>query len=221
MSNFTGSHLVEKFDSSTSKALSGQRLAKCRYKTTAKQAAKFPSVCVSVPFIADSTISENMARLLPYVKGMVENAQDGVIRSLYESSDGNLSAVSDQDISIDAIIGFLEAESTGGRLTKEFIEAWFATAVHDTVYLLIAEKLGFTGEGEFTPEQDATIGKHVAGYKGMFASLAGGKTFYQPNQVKSLRKVLEMVDSDDTAGKLDARLAKMLEVKPIEELLEL
>ena len=96
---------------------------------------------------------------------MVENAQDGVIRSLYESSDGSLSAVSDADISIDAIIGFLEAESTGGRLTKEFIEAWFATSVHDALYVVIADKLHY--DGLLTPEQECTVEKHINGYKGI------------------------------------------------------
>jgi len=228
MSNFDGQHLIEKFDSKKSGAISGQRLAKVGYKTTKDKttgqtiAPKYLSVCASVPYLSNSAIEANIARLLPYIKNMVENAQDGVIRSLYESSDGMLTAVTDQDISLDAVIGFLEAESSGGRLTKEFIEAWYLANVHDTVYLLLAEKLGY--EGNLTPEQDATIGRHTKGYKDMFASLAGGKTFYQPNLVKKLRKVLELsslVDSDDTAAKLDARLAKMLEVKPIEELVEL
>ena len=100
MSHFPSTHLVTAFDSAKSQALSGQRLAKIRYKTTAKQAAKFPSVCVSVPPLDDAEIMENLPALKVHIRAMLEAAQDGVIRSLYEVSDGKLSSVQDQDISV-------------------------------------------------------------------------------------------------------------------------
>ena len=221
MSNVSTAHTITKFDAKKSQALTGQRLAKIRYKTTAKQDAKFPSVCASVPFIQDDAIDNTVviAKLLPHIRAMLETAQDGVIRSLYESSDGMLSQVTDTDISIDACIGYLEAESQGSRLTKEFIEAWFDSAVRDYVYALVSEKLGYSEA--LTVDQDMTVCKHVNGYRGMYSALAGGKTMYQPNQIKLLQRVLELVDSDDTSVKLTARLNKMLEVPKIEELLEL
>lgn len=219
MSNFSTSHLVTRFDSKKSQALSGQRLAKVGYKTTAKTPAKFPSVCASVPFLAQDAIAENIPALMGHIRTMLENAQDGVLRSLYESSGGLLSQVTDSDISIAACIGFLDAESQGSRLTKEFIEAWFADSVQEYLVAIIAEKLGY--DGELTPEQDATIIRHVNGYKGLYASLAGGKTMLQDNQINSLRKVLELVDSDDTSVKLLARLNAMQNKPKIEELLEL
>ena len=221
MSNVSNAHTITKFDAKKSQALSGQRLAKVRYKTTAKQDAKFPSVCVSVPFIGVETITDTntITRLLPHIRVMLENAQDGVIRSLYEAGDGVLGLVTDSDISIDACIKYLEAESEGGRLTKEFIEAWFDSSVADYLYALMCEKLGY-GE-ELTPEQDVTVKKHMNGYKGLYSSLAGGKTVLQENQIKSLSKVLDIVDTDDTSEKLKARLNSMLNKPKIEELLEL
>lgn len=219
MSHFPSTHLVTTFDSAKSQPLSGQRLAKIRYKTTAKQAAKFPSVCVSVPPLADSEIMENLPALKVHIRAMLEQAQDGVIRSLYEAAGGNLTSVQDSDISVIACIGYLNAEAEGGRLTKETIEAWFDSSLAEYVTALIAEKLGYADD--LTVEQEHTIGKHVKGYKDMYSALAGGKTMYQPNQIASLRKVLGLVDTDELAGKLDARLAGMLSKPKMEDLLEL
>jgi hypothetical protein len=221
MSNFSPAHTVTKFDAKKSQALSGQRLAKVRYKTTAKQDAKFPSVCVSVPFIGtDSLNSETVSRLVPHIRAMLENAQDGVIRSLYESSEGNLSLVTDSDISIDACIKYLETESEGGRLTKEFIEAWFDSSVAEYLTALMVDKLGYT-QDVLSESQEDTVKKHLAGYRGLYSSLAGGKTMLQDTQIKSLSKVLDIVDTDDTCEKLKARLNAMLNKPKIEDLLEL
>ena len=219
MSHFPSTHLVTAFDSAKSQALSGQRLAKIRYKTTAKQAAKFPSVCVSVPPLVDAEIMENLPALKVHIRAMLEAAQDGVIRSLYEVSEGKLSSVQDQDISVLACIGFLNAESEGGRLTKETIDAWFEGNLAEYVAALIVEKLSYGDD--LTPEQDHTVSRHVKGYKDMYSALAGGKTIYQPNQIASLRRVLGLVDTDEIAGKLEARLVGMLSKPKMEELLEL
>jgi hypothetical protein len=221
MSHFPSTHLVTKFVSGQSEALTGQRLAKVKYKTTAKQAAKYPNVCVSVPFIASQVIEENISKLMPYIKGMLENAQDGVIRSLYESSDGTLTGVTDTDIGLDACLGYLEADAQGSRLTKELISAWFETSVKDYLFVIIAEKLKYSAEEGLTEEQEATIGRHLNGYRGLYESLAGGKTVLQENQIKSLNKVLELIDSDEIGQKLQGRLNAMLNKPKIEELLEL
>jgi len=221
MSTFSQAHTVTLFDAKKSQALTGQRLAKVRYKTTAKQVAKFPSVCASVPFLSHDAIEESIAALLPHIRLMLENAQDGVIRSLYESSEGSLSLVTDSDISIAACIGFLETVEAGTRLTKEFIESWFSSNVQEMLEAVIVEKLGFVGDKELTPEQSVTISKHCNGYKDLYASLAGGKTILQPTQISSLLKVLDLVDSDEVGDKLKARLVSMQNKPKIEELLEL
>lgn len=221
MSHFPSTHLVTSFVSGQSEALTGQRLAKIKYKTTAKQAAKFPNICVSVPFLESSAIQENITKLMPYIKGMLETAQDGVIRSLYESSDGTLSGVTDTDIGLDACMAYMDAEAQGSRLTKELISAWFDSSVKDYLYIIIAEKLKYSTDSEHTPEQQATIGRHINGYRGLYESLAGGKTVLQDNQIKSLGKVLELIEADDISVKLSTRLVAMANKPKLEELLEL
>lgn len=226
MSNFSTAHNVVPFVAGKSEALTGQRLAKVGYKSTTKNPAKFPSVCASVPMIPAELIQENMARLIPAVRTMLENAQDGILRSLYESSDGTLSQVTDGDLSVEACINFLEAESQGSRLTKEYLAAWFDSQVKENLYVVFAEKLGFidpTDEApEVTEDQDAVILRHLNGYRDLFGSLAGGKTVLQEKQIEGLNKALDLAAvEDETAGKLRARLAAMKQKPKLEELLEL
>lgn len=211
MSHFPSTHLVTPFDSAKSQPLTGQRLAKIRYKTTAKCPAKYPSVCVSVPFATSSIVSdgENLTRLMPHILGMIEAAQDGVIRSLYEASEGKLSSVQDSELGIDSILGYLEAESQGTRLTKEFIGAWFDTDVAEILQAAFVDKWSWDSSVELSGEQAAKLEQVTKGHKEMFAALAGGKTSYNIGQCKGLLALLDLADSSDTAEKLRARLVGM------------
>lgn len=221
MSNVSNAHDVVPFKAGKTVALTGQRLAKVGYKSTAKNPAKFASVAVSVPPIADDSILENVSGLLPYIKGMLEGVQDSVIRSLYEESKGALGIVTDSDISIQACISFLESEAAGDRLKKEHIEAWFDRVAKDNCYTLIAEKLGFGSDGTVTEDQDTVIAKHVKNYRDILSMLAGGKTVLTPVQIRSCRTVVEISEDDSGIGqKLLARLNTMDKPK-IVDLLDL
>lgn len=216
--SITNRHTVNPFIAGKSQPMADQRLAKVGYKSTKANPARFPSICVSVPFITELD-EQQIERLSPYIVSMLENAQDGIIRSLYESRDGHLSEVSDADISIDSCISFLEAESTGGRLTKEFLEQWFDAQMRDNLTVVVADKLGFS---ELNDDVLATVGKHVSGYRGLISSLSGGKTLLQEPQIRGLLRALEVSSVDDeTAIKLNARLNAMLNRPKIEELLGL
>lgn len=212
-------HSVVPFVAGKSAPLSDQRLAKIGYKSSKEKKAKFPSVCASVPVLSDEQIIPFSERLLPFVRSVLENAQDGIIRSLYESNDGTLGSVSDEEISIAACISFLETDAAGGRLTKEMVEVWFSETLADNVYVLIAEKLGFTDPDK---AQEEMIQKHIAAYKAVFASLSGGKTFLQPAQIKGCKVALSSLGAMDEIGsKLMNRLDGMEKKPLIEELLDL
>ena len=219
MSNISNRHTVSPFVSGKSEPLSGQRLAKVGYKSTKQNPAKFPSICVSVPQIDPAQVEANFRRLLPHIGTMLESAQDGIIRSLYESADGTLSGVNDSDISVEACIAFLEAESTGGRLTIEFLNGWFDFNVKDNLTVVVADKLGFDLS---TSEQEVTVEKHVKVYRDLIASLSGGKTILTTVQIAGIRRALEVSSvDDDTSVKLLARLAQMENRPKIEDLLAL
>ncbi len=221
MSNVSNVHDVIPFVAGKSAALTGQRLAKVGYKSTAKNPAKFPSVAVSVPFLSDDSLRESMDSLLPYIKGMMEKTQDDVIRSLYESKDGTLKIVQDHEISVQACIAYLESEAAGDRIKKEHIESWFDRVCAENVFTLIAEKLGFTGDS-LTPEQESTVQKHVKVYREILSMLAGGRTILTPVQIKSCKTVIDVSEDDSGIGtKLMQRLTAMEAPKPVAEFLEL
>jgi hypothetical protein len=198
--------------------MSAQRLAKVGYKSTAKNPAKYPSVCASIPFMEIPSDSQ-LLKLMPYICAMLENAQDGIIKSLYESSDGKLEAVSDDDISIDSCISYMESEAQGSRLTIELLNKWFEEQMRDNLFVVFADKLGFT---DITPDVEVTIGKRLSGYKELFASLSGGKTILQPAQIKGLKQALGYApDGDDIALKLMNRLTGMENKPTMAEMLDL
>lgn len=219
MSNISNRHTVTKFVAGESKPLSGQRLARVGYKTTHKTPAKYPSICASVPQINPEHILGNVTKLLPYICTMLEETQDKILRSLYESSDGTLQAVTDDDISVEQCVAYLAAEAAGTRLTTELVEAWFDAQVSDNLVVVVATKLGYS---DLTPENLPTVQKHVKVYRALLSSLAGGKTVLTPTQIQGCKRALEVSSVDDeTSRKLNARLTA-LEAKPkMEELLEL
>jgi hypothetical protein len=226
MSNVSKVHDLKPFKAGD-KALSGQRLAKIGYKKTAKQVNPLQSVAVSVPFIQPDSITANITRLLPYICNMLEAAQDGIIRGLYESKGGNLKIVQDSEISVEACIGFLEAEAAGNRLTSEAVEKWFDAELSDNVFAMLAQKLGFlsvdsTADATLTDAQEITVQKHVKVYRDVLASLAGGKTLLAEKQIKGCRSALNLApDADDPmVNRLTSRLDTM-ERKNSEDFIDL
>lgn len=217
MSVINNRHTVVPFVSGESKPMQDQRLAKITYKPRGNKPAKFPSVCVSVPQINVSEVENNIKRLLPHIGTMLENAQDGVIRSMYESSEGQLKEVSDDDLNLNSILAFLEAEATGSRLTADKIKEWFKAEVAENLTVVLAEKLGFQ---DMNDAQLETIGKHLNVYAEAFASLNGKLVFMPQDRVKKLQDVLALASDgeNDVCVKLSAKLSAMME-KPMEELL--
>lgn len=205
MSNISDRHNVNSFVAGKSAPLTGQRLAKVGYKTTKKQKAKFPNVCVSIPFF-DATSQEFVnakanGKFDSIILSALESAQDGIIRSLYESSDGSLSSVSDSEISLNACIAFMAAEATGGRMTKEFLESWFVDNLSDNLSVALAERTSLEID-------DPKITTAVNGFKVLISGLSGGKTLYAPEQIVQLQKALELTSCDDDVQK---RLVQRLE----------
>lgn len=218
-------HSIVPFVSGESKAMNGQRLAKVGYKETTdkktgKKSQKFPSVCASVPFVETSDVLEKVESLMPHIKAMLADVQDKIVRSLYESSEGQLQSISDDELSVNACIGFLEAESEGGRLTKEAVQNWFDGNLADNLTVYIAEKLGFNDP---TENQMVQIEQHVKGYREVLASLSGGATSLAIPQIKGCRKALELLGNEDDlmAQKLGKRLDAMEKPVMVKELLEL
>ena len=214
MSNVSTRHNVLPFVAGKSEPLSGQRLAKIGYKQTAamtKAGEIAPtSVCASIPFFTNEALIENAQKLLPMLREVVQKNQDELIRNLYESRGAKpelLTSVSDDEISIDAIIGFFSSESNGGRITKEYLEQWFTEQMSDSLTVAIADKLGCSDV------DDVRISQALAGYKELFVSLSGTKTMLGTPQIEQLRKVIGICGLDNSEDSVvtwaNKRLAEM------------
>jgi hypothetical protein len=220
MSNVSHTHDILPFTAGKSEALTGQRLAKLQWKTTKKNPAKYKNHCVSIPPISQAWCEDS--RLIPYIRTMLEETQDSLIKSLFEGKGGNLKTVHDSEIDIDAMIAFLEAEDAGGRLTKEAIASWFKAAVSDSLYAFIGEKLGFLSENQVPNEdQDRVIKQHVSGYADVFGMLAGGATILAEKQIRNLQNALALIEEDEMSERLEKRLQSMLAPKAPKELIDL
>jgi hypothetical protein len=217
MSNVSNRHNVNPFVSGKSAALAGQRLAKIGYKTTEKTPARFASVCVSVPLVDTPFTDAQIKALNPHIVALIEKTQDSIIRELYETSEGKLSTVGDEAISVDACISWLEQEETGGRMTIEKIRAWYSESLEGKLKEFLR---GFAARTITDPEMlTKAVNQTANGYRDMLAALSGGKTSYNATQREKLIKVLALTEEgDDIAEKMVKRLDAM-EKKEREEML--
>lgn len=208
MSIISNVHTVVDYDTKKSSAFNGQRLSKITYKTDKESGVKKQSKCVSVPIITGEQVLESLVILSPAITEYLSSVQDTMVRARI---DAGASEITDADISLTAIAGFLESESTGGRLTKEFIAGWFDTSIADSLSLALAEKLGI---GDIVSEADnVKITASIAAYRDKLSALAGGKTVYPAELADKLLKALSFAaDGDEIAGKFVIRLEKMKQV---------
>lgn len=213
MSIISTTHNLVPFNAKTSMPFEGQRLAKVTYKTQKDGSKPRISVCVSVPPITN--LQDMDGQLLPHIYAWLAAVQDRVIRARYE--DG-ATVVTDGDISIASCIAWLDAESTGNRLTKEALIEWFVEDLADVLTVAIADKLAI-GDAP-TDAQSKRVEQMLAAYRDSIAALAGGKTSFTPEKAAKLQKAIELAPVTDSGigVRLIERLEKMQKVEELEDL---
>jgi hypothetical protein len=223
MSIISNRHTVNPFVAGKSEPLTGQRLARVGYKKTKDNPNPLPSICVSVPPVDQTAITGDiLAGLMPSIVSMVHDAQDGIIRVMNDSSGGTLTAVSDDDISLAAVVSFLAAKNAGERLSADSIGAWFTRYVEDNLSVVVADKLGFD---DITPENQETIDKHTKVYADICAMLAGKNLMRnslsekQKNAVKICVKIA--ADDNGIGEKLTQKLVELEKKVEVADMLEL
>ena len=206
MSVISKSHSVTPYVKKQSKPLTGQRLALVTYKGV-KAIGKIPR-SVSVPRISIDDVLEYLDALKPHILGLVESAQNGLIRELVEAGKD---AIQDEAISLEKI---LESMQSGGRLTGDDIKVWFDEAIAPDLTLAFAAKLGIEEGEEPTPAQEKKLTQAVNGYRETFAKLAAGAATFSDTQKEQMLRVLEFADEGDAlAARFKARLNKKAEEK--------
>lgn len=208
MSNVSNIHAIVPFDSAKSKAFTGQRLSKISYKTRKVNGieSKLQSMCASIPCVNVSEVQENIAAFTGHVVALIESTQDAMIREMYESG---LTNVDGQAIGIVQVLEYLDAQSSGSRLTKEEVTTWFDAILADVLAIAFAEKLGINSDGSnLTPELENKISCSVNVYRDKISSLSGGKTRFPAEVCDKLIKALEFADDADV---MKVRFVRRLE----------
>jgi len=120
----------------------------------------------------------------------LENAQDGILRSLYESSGGTLTSVSDDELSIEQCIAWMNADRAGSRLNAESIGAWFDSSCADAIVVTAAEKL------QTDNVDDPRIVATVKRFRDMLCMLTGKSAVTQV-QLDLASRALDISECDD------------------------
>ncbi len=211
MSNVSNRHAVVPFIAGASKPLATQRLTKVGYKSSKDKVtkktipAKYKSVCASIPMIDPAAVEMFADQLIPHLVTLLETAQDGILKSVYESSAGQLTDITDEQLSIPACIAFLNAEAAGTRLSEDSIGAWFDSDCADNLSVIAAEKMKIDDI-----EDDRVIGT-VKLHKQIVCMLAGKNVTLSEQQKTAIRNVIKYAADTDTGigAKVSAKFDAM------------
>lgn len=214
MSNMSQFHNTEVYTPNKSKALEGQRLSKHSWKTPknadGSTGVKPESKCVSIPKISYEAMEKVGDALQPHIVAYLETVQDAMIKEMIVAGK---TEIHDEQISMAAVIEYLEAETQGTRFTKADAEKWFTEVIEDTLALTLASKLGVSEVP--TENESKQIFAIVGEFKGKITGLAGGKTSYSGKVAANLQKALDLVEDkeDPIYVRFSKRLEKMQETE--------
>jgi hypothetical protein len=192
MSNMTEAHNIVPYTSGITKPLNGQRLATVTYKTDKLTGTKPASVACSIPQVDTEAMKAHIDEFIPHIKTLVERTQDAIIRERHEAS---ATLVSDKDIDIEHVIEYLNAESTGGRLTKAQVVEWFDENIADPLAVALATKMGVSENP--TEEQSNRIENLLKEFRNNIGALTAGNMKYDPDTCNVLQKAISFAPADD------------------------
>lgn len=205
MSTISNVHNIIAYTTGVTKPFSGQRLSTCTYKTDKVSGIKPDSVCVSIPQVASAAVVASINEFIPHIIALCERTQDAIIRSVHEAK---RTQVSDDELSVNAILAYLEEDSAGGaggRIKKEDAAKWFDQVIADPLALALAQRLGASTDP--TAEQSDKIESLLIDFKDKVSSLTAGNVKHSPDVIAVLRKAIAFAPDDDViAGKFIARL---------------
>lgn len=187
-----------------SKPMDGQRLVRLIAKGENKNPNLSQSMCVSVPRVSSEVVADAIDRLLPHVVGMVQDAQDKIIREL-RIADG-VDAVSDADIGIEKVIEWLDANAAGDRVSSEYLQAWFMDEYKDVAmeYIAHAMDASKTADGEYPK----IVHDKCNVLRDMFAGWASPKYSPAIPKLRAMIKFVECLAPSDLDGRMSAILTR-------------
>ena len=174
-------------------AFTGQRLVRLIAKKDQKgnyNSHLTETLAVSIPPTQESEVSANLANLMPHILGLIDSTRDSIIRD-YRLESGN-ATVDDSVFCMSEVLAYLEADAKGTRVTKEYLEKWFA----DTYSELAAEficSLSNWDDKNLSEDQLKVIGQKINVLSGMFSGWSSGKYSPEIPKCKAMVKFAEFV----------------------------
>lgn len=185
-----------------SKALPDQRLVRLIVKGKNRSENLQESLCVSVPITGQADVVEHIDSLLPYVVGMVHDAQDKIIRE-YRINTGAHDVHEDQ-FNMDKVLAYLADNATGERLSGAMLREWFADEYADALTVWLQALPALSGQN------DDTIQHHHNAIAKLIESFADVRFRFTEPQIKMLEAFFSSVEPDTRILQLSARLERQM-----------
>jgi len=182
-----------------SKPLDGQRLVRLIAKGENKSPNLSESMCVSIPQVTQDQVADAIDRLLPHVVGLVQGAQDKIIRE-YRITSGH-DGVGDNAIGMEEVIQWLDANAAGDRVSAEYLTEWFKEEYWDAATQYVASALGLdvvNGEVPMVVIQKCNV------LRDMFTGWASPK--YSP----AIPKLRAMIRFAGSVSEVDGRMSGLV-----------
>lgn len=192
------------------KANEGFRLAVIRWKSMSDKPKLSPDRCVMVRKL-HLTIEPSC--LQTAFQQAFEDIQDAFIRECIESDIRNGKApqpIAQSQLSASSIAEWNSQKSSGERLTKDAIEAWYQQDLHELLVIALAESKGFNEDNPPSDQVLADCEVSAKKHRDLLSKLASPTfTIGNPVVMKQLQNAVAL-SSDTTVGaKLATRLANI------------
>jgi hypothetical protein len=207
MSNISARHTFVPYISGETKPLAEQVGLRVIFKGRNGKEAEHKSQFVSVPPITDAEITANIGALMPMIRNAVQGLREDCARAAFLAGS---SEVSTDQVSLIAAIALSEEVSKGSRLTGDDVKAWFAENLEDSLTLEFAKRLGLSDSP--SEAQLKKLNQSLNLFREGFASLASGKTKFEPKKAEVFKNLLQSCNAHSTAigERFNARLDKMI-----------
>ena len=161
----------------------------------ASEAVNRPAKCVEVPMLnldAMKVAINTNGKVLAMAVGLFEDYQSKMIQLDIAKGKETIYA---SNISLDAMILNFESDvSTGGRISKDKIIAWFDSALADSLTVAFANKLGI-GNAPTEPETKK-LAMIIDAYKANFSKLAGREVSISPDDKVKLESAIALANAE-------------------------
>ena len=212
MSTISNIHTATVYEPKTSKALTGQRLVKIVAK--ADKDGNYgehlqQTMCMSIPLLDVQTVKGfilESSALDAHIVEMLENVQKSLITDKIKSG---VKTVSDEELTIAALVNYLEASSDSDKWDSARIAQWF----EDNIAENLAMKLLEVGN------DDETMARKLVIAQKRFAECLSSKAKISPALCEEINKMLPFAgDKNATIYKrFHARVNPEIKIVDLEE----